>query len=567
MVSLQVVLLALSTAAAGDTVLYDFTAPWCGPCRQMAPVVERLARSGYPIRKVDIDQNRELAAQYRVQGIPCFVMVVDGQEVGRIVGATSPNELQALFHKAGFNPQGAANQQSANASPKRGGMLRGAIDRMRGSGFGFGREKSPAGTAPQLTEAPRFNPASEMPNNPTNQPLDPPTVPTNMAESASLSNPAFAAQQAAPSTPTPNSVSEQLMAASVRLRIDDGDGHSVGSGTIIDARQGEALVLTCGHLFRDSKGKGPITIDLFWPRKIEDIPGQLIAYDLDLDLGLISFRPPVDVVVARVAPAGYVAQPGDQVTSIGCNHGADPTAIRSQVLSINKFLGPANLQVAGQPVQGRSGGGLFSDDGFVIGVCNAADPADNQGLYAALPSVHRQLDGAFLSDIYRGVQASSKDQLAAARIQPAVPSRADIQGPPQQFVAMTSGNMPGLSTRAPGPHEVSMQSPRGNGPPVRLASSTNSGLSAREQAALSEIQNRAAGAEVVCVIRSLDNPNAKSEIIILDSASPEFLKKLAGEQRAQDARHLTSLNVRRTQISRPRQQALPSHAPPPRRRP
>ena len=48
----------------------------------------------------------------------------------------------------------------------------------------------------------------------------------------------------------------------MRLRIDDADGHSVGSGTIIDTRSGEALVLTCGHIFRDSQGKGKITIDL-----------------------------------------------------------------------------------------------------------------------------------------------------------------------------------------------------------------------------------------------------------------------------------------------------------------
>ena len=44
--------------------------------------------------------------------------------------------------------------------------------------------------------------------------------------------------------------------------MEDANGHSYGTGTIIDARGGEALVLTCGHIFRDSDGKGPITIDL-----------------------------------------------------------------------------------------------------------------------------------------------------------------------------------------------------------------------------------------------------------------------------------------------------------------
>ena len=50
---------------------------------------------------------------------------------------------------------------------------------------------------------------------------------------------------------------------------------------------------------------------------------------------------------------------------------------------MNKFQGAPNLTVAGQPVQGRSGGGLFSSEGYVIGVCNARDPQEQQGLFAA----------------------------------------------------------------------------------------------------------------------------------------------------------------------------------------
>ena len=63
------------------------------------------------------------------------------------------------------------------------------------------------------------------------------------------------------STPTARqAVSDaDLLAASVRIRVEDRQGHNCGSGTIIDALPGgEALVLTCGHLFRDSEGKGKI---------------------------------------------------------------------------------------------------------------------------------------------------------------------------------------------------------------------------------------------------------------------------------------------------------------------
>ncbi len=543
MVSLQIAFLALSTAAAGDAVLYDFTADWCGPCRQMAPVVDQLAQSGYPIRKINIDQHRDMASQYGVQGIPCFVLVVDGKEAGRIVGATSPTELQALFHKAGIDPNRESTPtKTASNDQQKGGILRNAIDRIRNGGFGFGREKSAAETAPQLTEAPPFNPAAA--SNVSNPAIEPPGAPSRVAGQSPEASLPSATTATRPGATKPNNLQDQLMASSVRLRIDDGDGHSVGSGTIIDAREGEALILTCGHVFRDSKGKGAITVDMFWPRKVKDVPAQLIAYDLDLDLGLISFRPPVPVVVAKVAPAGYAVRENDQVTSIGCNHGADPTAIRSHVLSLNKFLGPANLQVAGQPVQGRSGGGLFSSDGLVVGVCNAADPADNQGLYAALPSVHRQLDNAFLSDIYRSAKPATDGELLASHQASNSPTQTPANGNDRQFSMLGAGNLPGLATAAPGPHEVSKRSPRSNQPPVQLASSRTSGLTSKEKAALAEIQNRSDRAEVVCVIRSLDEPNSKSEIIILDSASPEFLEKLAGEQRAQDARHLTSLNVR-----------------------
>ena len=48
------------------------------------------------------------------------------------------------------------------------------------------------------------------------------------------------------------------------------------------------------------------------------------------------------------------------MASVGCNNGEDPTVQRSRINSLDRFLGPPNLQVAGQPIIGRSGGGLFS---------------------------------------------------------------------------------------------------------------------------------------------------------------------------------------------------------------
>ena len=57
--------------------LLNFSAEWCGPCQKMSPIVSRLQRQGYPIRKIDVDKNSELANKYGVESIPTFVLVVN----------------------------------------------------------------------------------------------------------------------------------------------------------------------------------------------------------------------------------------------------------------------------------------------------------------------------------------------------------------------------------------------------------------------------------------------------------------------------------------------------------
>jgi len=75
-------------------VLLAFHADWCGACRQMDAAVDALARDGYNVERVNIDQNRELAAKFGVDSIPCFVVVERGKEVDRIVGQTSIERLK-----------------------------------------------------------------------------------------------------------------------------------------------------------------------------------------------------------------------------------------------------------------------------------------------------------------------------------------------------------------------------------------------------------------------------------------------------------------------------------------
>ena len=89
---------ALSVAAAPEGVqLLDFSATWCGPCRQMEPVVAQLEQQGYPVRRVNVDREPELAQRFGVSSIPAFVLVRSGRETQRIVGVTTGEALEGLL--------------------------------------------------------------------------------------------------------------------------------------------------------------------------------------------------------------------------------------------------------------------------------------------------------------------------------------------------------------------------------------------------------------------------------------------------------------------------------------
>jgi thioredoxin 1 len=81
---------------AAVPVLVDFWAPWCGPCRLVAPHVEQLARNveGAKVVKVNVDDNQDLAAAHRISSIPALLFFQDGREVRRYHGPR-PREVLA----------------------------------------------------------------------------------------------------------------------------------------------------------------------------------------------------------------------------------------------------------------------------------------------------------------------------------------------------------------------------------------------------------------------------------------------------------------------------------------
>ncbi|MDF2945499.1 MAG: trx [Bacillales bacterium] len=81
--------------------LVDFWAPWCGPCRMIAPVLEEIdseMADVVKIVKVDVDQNQQTAADYGVMSIPTIILMKDGQKVDQVIGFKPKEELVKLIN-------------------------------------------------------------------------------------------------------------------------------------------------------------------------------------------------------------------------------------------------------------------------------------------------------------------------------------------------------------------------------------------------------------------------------------------------------------------------------------
>jgi thiol-disulfide isomerase/thioredoxin len=469
---------ALSAPAAAATpyqgVLLEFSASWCRPCQKMSPLVTRLQRQGFPIRKVDVDREKALTRRYGIGPIPAFVLVINGKEVSRSVGLQSETDLKRMMAKIPrekprrevFVP--AFISKSDERTPVRSAGSTPAVAGNRTKPGFLSRIKLPLFGS--KSEPARRGPVDETP-----------AVIRGKYE-------------------TPRGGTEQIaridpLASSTRIRIKDGQGVNYGSGTIIDSRPGRTVVLTCGHIFRDLSDESSVEVDVFNGDQVETYVGKVLRFDLKSDVGLITIASDVSLSKSLLAAIDVRQLPNDRVFSIGCGGGDNPTRQDIRVTRLNPYLGPHNLECTGVPIQGRSGGGLFNEKGEVIGVCFAADPNRQCGLYAGLKAIH-----ALLNNDPKPASVATPARVAQQdAINENIDRSRDID-----IAALAAAESDTVT----------------GGASVKSAAATQP---------LAIAANAPRSAEVICIIRSHDDPRATSRVVIINRASPEFLAYLKGE--------------------------------------
>ena len=428
---------------ASDAILIDFSSTHCGACRAMDPVIGELERQGVPVRHVNVDSEPNMAVRYGIRKTPTYVVVSSGKEITRLIGTQSTQELRRAL---AINPGGPLIPTGANI------------------------RRQPAATTAQSRLTPLQNQGVSL-----------------------AAAPRSRASEAMPSVSIATAI-ERAKAATVRLKVYDGSGYGAGTGTIIDTHGDEALVLTCGHLFRENKGQGKIEVDLFVGGQPKTVLGNVVDYDADnRDIALVSIRPGFPVQPVKLLAKGSPIRTGQAAFSFGCDRGDDPSRRDTRITGVDKYnphLGASNIEISGAPIDGRSGGGLFDDQGRLIGVCNAADYKGDVGIYTGPGSIQWQLDRVKLSNLYQPQQLAN----SAPQSQPA------------EQIASLPGRGPVLQASAT--ESISQR------PVPQRAASNNGGQR-----------------EVIVIVRDPNNPSGQSRVMTVQQPSADLMQMIERQAR------------------------------------
>ena len=328
--------------------------------------VASLTRHGYPIKSFDCahygsdnaSPGRPTADRYNVNGYP-EILIVDGagDEIARIGGISTPAKIAAFYNENRTKP---------------------------------------------AKKAPAVEPAS--------------SVEPNRVEPLRDDEPGLTI----PSNPKPWET-----VVRIKMHLSNTEW-GFGSGTIIHSSAEESIILTCAHTFR-VKGQQqpspknfrvPISVDLFdgkltgrQPAMVNcserDLPAEMIDFDLPEDVCLIRIRPGRPLLTSPVIPPNWPFAKGMKMIALGCTFGNDATAWDTTILDfwvpmkhVRSGVTTSAIKCSHRPKEGRSGGGLFTTNGYLAGVCSFADPSEQAGLYAPPGAIHRLLDRNGMTSLY-----------------------------------------------------------------------------------------------------------------------------------------------------------------------
>jgi thiol-disulfide isomerase/thioredoxin len=471
MVQIAVLCIAALFYVVDAPRLLFFTADHCPACDQAKPVVTRMADAGYPIEEVDVSANPQWADHFGVDRIPCFVMVQDGKAMDKRFGAMNAQEISSMFQDLGYRPD--ASNRIANTG-----------DSTNSSGSARFQSPDPH---EQSTQA--DNDGEPRPNTGTRS-RQRVQVASTFTDSGTAENSTVKASGSKGSGTSGRSkdargslglLKTRALQATVRIQVEDDEGINHGTGTIIHTSGNDALVATCGHIFRDSKGRGKITAEIGFPERIRNVDGELLKFDSEqADVALIGIRLPVAIEPIPLASESFQPVEDEIFFSVGCSHGDDPTYLEHSYLRLAKYNGALKYDVTERPVDGRSGGGLFNARGELVGICNAAAVDDPEGIFSAINNVYFTLGECNLKHLFENpVRRRNTDMMESNLVQ--------------------------------------QDSPAGNGLLDSRVVGSNS--------------SQATDVEMIVVIRSKANPE-QTQSIVLQNPSSDLLEQIAGARQS-----------------------------------
>ena len=478
--AMLMMLLAADSAAQipPEVLLLDFTASYCQPCQQMLPLLQRMENDGFPIRRIDITEDPNLSRRFHVERIPTLVLLVDGREVKRYQGLTSEQQLRDDMRTAARKRREALGEQdSTGNSPETGSAKNVTVAQPNNQpNTGVATASAEKGRTP-LSDVFRgiFRPKE----------FDRPTLRGQSPDAAQ----------------TLSDVVSRPRAATIRVRVSSDKMQDVGTGTIIHSTAGKSIILTCAHLFQNMTTKPQVEVDVFHNGTSNRYPATILGGSHDLDLALLQIQNAKTLPVVELCQQPETCKTGQPVFSLGCDNGQPPSLLESRIVCVNRYDGPSNLTCEKDPVQGRSGGGLFDEQGRLLAVCSAADRVEKEGLYTSIPAIISLL------------QKLSLDYV----LQPPSPSTADDEDVSARLLTETT------------PDDM-LEQPNSTTPIVKTERGTVPFPEAAEPPSFDDLPRETVdtATEVTVLIQSKD-PAIGKRMIVIPQATPWLLELLTGE--------------------------------------